>query len=63
MDSDMGDDYIIAPTTGAGTGGTQYEIRVIDASDNMVQNGRVYSFTLPSGCANSTLSTLSCAAS
>jgi hypothetical protein len=52
MDSDQGDDYIIAPTTGAGTGGTQYEIRVIDASDNMVQNGRVYNFTLPSGCSN-----------
>jgi hypothetical protein len=50
MDSDMGDDYIIAPTTGAGTGGSQYQIRVIDASGNLVNNGEVYSFTLPSGC-------------
>lgn len=52
MDSDMGDDYIIGPTTGAGTGGTQYEIQVTDASGNLVNDGRVYSFTLPSGCAN-----------
>jgi hypothetical protein len=52
MDSDMGDDYIIAPTTGAGTGGTQYEIRVTDASGNLINSGRVYSFSLPSGCTN-----------
>lgn len=52
MDSDMGDDYIIAPTTGSGTPGTQYEIRVIDASGNLVNNGEVYNFSLPSGCAN-----------
>jgi hypothetical protein len=52
MDSDLGDDYIIAPTTGAGTGGTQYEIRVTDASGNLINNGRVYNFTLPSGCTN-----------
>ncbi|MGH3121367.1 MAG: hypothetical protein ACRDND_10140 [Streptosporangiaceae bacterium] len=50
MDSDMGDDYIIGPTTGAGTAGTQYEIRVIDSSGNLVGNGEVYSFTLPAGC-------------
>jgi hypothetical protein len=52
MDSDQGDDYIIGPTTGAGTGGTQYEIQVTDASGNLINNGRVYSFTLPSGCTN-----------
>jgi hypothetical protein len=50
MDSDMGDDYIIGPTTGAGTDGPDYEIQVIDASGNLVNNGEVYSFTLPSGC-------------
>lgn len=50
MDSDMGDDYIIGPATGTGTAGTQYEIRVIDASGNLVNNGEVYSFSLPSGC-------------
>ncbi|HLK01308.1 MAG TPA: cellulose binding domain-containing protein [Streptosporangiaceae bacterium] len=52
MDSDLGDDYIIGPTTGAGTAGTQYEIQVTDASDTLINNGRVYSFTLPSGCTN-----------
>ncbi len=50
MDSDLGDDYIIGPTTGAGTGGSQYEIRVLDASGSLINNGRVYSFTLPAGC-------------
>jgi hypothetical protein len=50
MDSDLGDDYIIAPTTGAGTPGTQYQIRVVDAAGNLVNNGEVYSFTLPAGC-------------
>jgi hypothetical protein len=52
MDSDQGDDYIIGPTTGAGTGGSQYQIRVVDASDGLVAGGEVYSFTLPSGCTN-----------
>jgi hypothetical protein len=52
MDSDQGDDYIIAPTTGTGTPGTQYEIQVTDASGNLVNNGEVYSFTLPAGCTN-----------
>jgi hypothetical protein len=52
MDADLGDDYIIAPTTGAGTAGTQYEIRVTDASGNLINNGRVYNFSLPAGCGN-----------
>jgi len=47
MDSDMGDDYIIAPTT---AGGSQYEIQVVDASGNLVNSGEVYSFSLPSSC-------------
>ena len=50
MDSDKGDDYIIAPTTGAGTAGSHYEIRVVDASGNLVNNGEVYNFSLPSPC-------------
>jgi hypothetical protein len=52
MNSDMGDDYIIGPTTGAGTAGTQYQIQVTDTAGNLINNGRVYSFTLPSGCTN-----------
>ena len=50
MDSDMGDDYIVAPTTGSGTAGSFYEIRVVDASGNLVNNGEVYNFSLPAGC-------------
>jgi hypothetical protein len=52
MDSDMGDDYIIGPTSGTAAIGTSYEIQVTDASGNLVNNGEVYSFSLPSGCAN-----------
>ena len=52
MDSDMGDDYIIGPTSGTPAIGTSYEIQVTDASGNLVNNGEVYSFSLPSGCAN-----------
>ena len=48
MDSDQGNDYIINSTTGAG--GASYEIRVIDASGNYVNNGEVYTFGLPSSC-------------
>ncbi|HET9171840.1 MAG TPA: cellulose binding domain-containing protein [Actinospica sp.] len=47
MDSDMGDDYIIAPTT---AGGSQYEIQVIDASDTVLNGGEVYSFSMPASC-------------
>jgi hypothetical protein len=52
MDSDQGDDYIIGPTTGTGTAGTQYEIQVTDASGALVNNGEIYSFGLPAGCTN-----------
>ena len=50
MDSDMGDDYIVAPTTGSGTAGSSYEIRVVDTSGNLVNNGEVYNFSLPASC-------------
>lgn len=51
MDSDMGDDYIIGPTsTTNGVAGTSYQIRVYDASDQLLNSGRVYSFSLPSSC-------------
>ncbi len=47
MDGDMGQDYVIGPTT---TAGTHYEIRVRDASDTLVNGGRVYAFSLPASC-------------
>ena len=49
MDSDMGQDYVVAPTT---SGGTQFTIRVHDATDTVINNGRTYTFSLPDGCAN-----------
>jgi hypothetical protein len=50
MNSDMGDDYIIGPTT---AGGSQYQIQVIDASDTPINGGRIYSFSLPASCGSS----------
>lgn len=47
MNSDMGDDYIIAPTV---AGGSQYQIQVVDASDTLLGSGRIYSFSLPASC-------------
>ncbi|MEO6084333.1 MAG: cellulose binding domain-containing protein [Umezawaea sp.] len=47
--SDMGQAFIIGPTTSAGT---SYQIRVRDAADSLVNGGRVYRFTLPSQCAS-----------
>ena len=50
MNGDMGDDYIIAPTT---AGGSQYQIQVVDASDALLNGGRVYTFSLPASCGSS----------
>jgi hypothetical protein len=47
MDSDMGQAYIVSPTT---AGGTQFQIRVRDSSDALVNNGRVYTFSMPASC-------------
>jgi hypothetical protein len=47
MNSDMGQSYIIGGTT---TGGTQFQIRVRDASDALLSDGQVYNFSLPASC-------------
>lgn len=47
MDSDMGQSYVLSPTVAAGT---QFQIRVLDASDTLINNGRVYTFSLPASC-------------
>jgi hypothetical protein len=46
-DGDMGQAYLIQPMV---SGETKYEIRVRDASDNLLNNGRVYDFSLPDAC-------------
>jgi hypothetical protein len=50
MDSDMGDDYVILPTT---TAGSTYQIRVYDASDQLINSGRIYNFSYPTSCGSS----------
>lgn len=47
MNGDMGQSYVIGGTT---SGGGQYQIRVRDVTDTLINGGRVYSFTLPSAC-------------
>jgi len=48
MDSDMGQTYLISPIV-AGTG--NFQIRVYDVNDQLINNGRTYSFSLPASCA------------
>jgi hypothetical protein len=47
MNSDMGQSYIIGGIT---AGATQFQIRVRDAADTLINGGRVYSFSLPAAC-------------
>jgi hypothetical protein len=43
MNSDMGQSYILGA-------GTQFQIRVRDAGGALINNGRVYTFSLPAAC-------------
>lgn len=45
--ADMGQSYIVQPTT---MGGTDYSIRVYDVDDELINDGRVYNFSLPGTC-------------
>jgi hypothetical protein len=49
MDGDMGESYILSPVT---AGGTQFQIRVSDVTDTLINGGRVYTFSLPSSCSS-----------
>jgi Cellulose binding domain len=49
MNGDMGQSFIIGGTT---SGGTDFQMRVRDVNDALLNNGRVYSFSLPASCAN-----------
>lgn len=47
MNSDMGQSYIIGGQT---AGATNFQIRVRDVNDQLINGGRVYSFALPAAC-------------
>ncbi|WP_433291494.1 cellulose binding domain-containing protein [Actinoplanes sp. CA-030573] len=47
MNGDMGQSYIIGGLT---SGATNFQIRVRDVNDQLINNGRVYSFALPAAC-------------
>lgn len=47
LNGDMGQSYVIGGTS---AGGTQFRIRVRDASDALLFGGREYSFALPDAC-------------
>ena len=47
MNGDMGQSYIIGGTVEAGS---QFQIRVRDVNDQLINDGRVYGFTFPSSC-------------
>ncbi|MGD0095413.1 MAG: cellulose binding domain-containing protein [Terracidiphilus sp.] len=47
MDGDLGEDFVISPTV---SGGSQYQIQVLDITDQPINNGRIYSFSFPASC-------------
>lgn len=47
MNGDMGQSYVLMPTVQAGR---QFQIRVYDVTDTLINGGRVYTFSLPSSC-------------
>lgn len=47
MNSDMGQSYILEPIAEAGT---DFQIRVTDVEDQLINDGRLYEFSLPSSC-------------
>jgi expansin (peptidoglycan-binding protein) len=47
MNGDMGQSYIIGPTT---TGGNSYQMRVFDVNDQLINGGRIYYFSFPASC-------------
>ncbi|MBN1699886.1 MAG: dockerin type I repeat-containing protein [Spirochaetales bacterium] len=47
MNADMGQSYIIEPTT---SGGSEYRIRVYDVNDRLINDGRIYNFSFPESC-------------
>jgi len=51
MNSDMGQTYVIAPTSNVnGVPGDAFRIRVYDAADQLINNARIYNFKYPASC-------------
>jgi len=50
MNSDMGQSFIIGGTT---SGANQFQIRIRDVNDALINGGRVYNFTIPTSCGSS----------
>ena len=50
LNADMGQSFIIGATQ---SGGTTFQIRVRDASDQLLGGGRTYTFALPASCSQS----------
>ena len=47
MNGDMGQSFVLTPTT---PGGTHFSVRVRDINEQYLNNGRVYTFDLPDSC-------------
>jgi hypothetical protein len=46
-DGDMGEAFLISPTV---AGGTEFEVQVYDITNTLINNGRIYSFSIPASC-------------
>jgi hypothetical protein len=56
MNGDLGQSYIIGPTSISsidGEPGSEYRIRVYDVTDQLINNGRIYNFSFPEECGSS----------
>ena len=59
MNGDLGQSYIIGPTSISpvdSTPGSEYRIRVYDVNDQLINDGRVYKFQFPESCGTSCIS-------
>jgi hypothetical protein len=52
MNSDMGNTYLVGPTSisSEGVPSTTFRIRIYDAADQLINGGRIYNFSLPASC-------------
>jgi hypothetical protein len=50
MDGDQGQTFLIGPTV---AGGSNYQIRIYDVNDQLINSGRIYNFSFPTACGSS----------